>query len=101
MLFTQQVFHLECLLLFEITSQSGVAYKNADYKKGFNVVVRSSKNEEITFPHDILLIFILYFIGTIFSENLAKSGGFRKNAKRGDGHIRGLSIDRGCKPLAH
>ena len=27
MLFTQQVFHLECLLLFRIKSQPGVGYK--------------------------------------------------------------------------
>ena len=26
MLFTKQVFHLECLLLFQIKSQPGVAY---------------------------------------------------------------------------
>ena len=31
MLFTQQVFHLECLLLFQIKSQSGVAYKSVVY----------------------------------------------------------------------
>ena len=38
MLFTQQVFHLECLLLFQIKSQPGVAYKSVDFKKAFNVV---------------------------------------------------------------
>ena len=32
-LFTQQVFHLECLLLFQIKSQPGVAYKSVDNKK--------------------------------------------------------------------
>ena len=37
MLFTQQVFHLECLLLFQIKSQPGFAYKSVDYKKPFNV----------------------------------------------------------------
>ena len=35
-LFTQQVFHLECLLLFQIKSQPRVAYKSVDYKKSFN-----------------------------------------------------------------
>ena len=29
MLFTQQVFHLECLLLIQVKSQSGVACKKA------------------------------------------------------------------------
>ena len=33
MLFTQQVSHLESLLLFQIKSQPGVAYKSVDYKK--------------------------------------------------------------------
>ena len=33
MLFTQQVFHLEYLLLFWITSQPGVAYESVAYKK--------------------------------------------------------------------
>ena len=37
MLFTQQVFRLECLL-FQIKSQRGVAYKSVDYKKAYNVV---------------------------------------------------------------
>ena len=37
MLFTQQVFHLECLLLFQIQFQPAVAYKSVDYKKAFNV----------------------------------------------------------------
>ena len=38
MLFTQQVFHLECLLLFQIKSQPGVAYESVYYKKVFNVI---------------------------------------------------------------
>ena len=33
MLFTQQVFHLECLLLIRIKSQSGVAKKSVVYIK--------------------------------------------------------------------
>ena len=33
MLFTQQLFHLECLLFIRIKSQSGVAKKSAVYKK--------------------------------------------------------------------
>ena len=37
MLFTQQDFHLECLLLFPIKSQSGVAYESVDYKRALNV----------------------------------------------------------------
>ena len=36
MLFTQQVFHLECLL-FRIKSQPGVAYNGVVYKKAFNI----------------------------------------------------------------
>ena len=55
MLFTQQVFHLECLLLFRIKSQPGVAYKSVDYKNTFN---ESSKNEETTLPHEFIFVFI-------------------------------------------
>ena len=33
MLFIQQVFHLECLLLIQIKSQPGVVYKSVVYKK--------------------------------------------------------------------
>ena len=43
MLFTQEVFHLECLLLFWIKCQSGVAYKSVVYKRAFNVVFKSLK----------------------------------------------------------
>ena len=32
MLFTQQVFHFECLLLFWIKSQPAVVYKSVVYK---------------------------------------------------------------------
>ena len=35
--FTQQVFHLECLLSIWTKSQSGVAYKSVAYKKIFNI----------------------------------------------------------------
>ena len=38
MFLTQQIFHLEYLLFFEIRSQLGVAYKMVEYKKSFNVV---------------------------------------------------------------
>ena len=36
--FTQQVFHLESLLLFRIISQLRVAYKSAAYKRALNTV---------------------------------------------------------------
>ena len=38
MLFIQQVFHLECLLLIWIKSQSRVAYKSTVHKKAFKLV---------------------------------------------------------------
>ena len=37
MLFNQQVFHLGCLLIFQIKSHLGIAYQSVDYKKAFNV----------------------------------------------------------------
>ena len=57
-LFTQQVFHLECSLLFRIKSQPGVAYKSVVYKKACNVVFKSSENEKITLPHEFIFVFI-------------------------------------------
>ena len=56
MLFTHHVFHLDfrlLLLLFQIKSQPGVAYKSVVYKKAFNLIFKFSKNEEITLPHEI------------------------------------------------
>ena len=55
MLFTHHVFHLDfrLLLLFQIKSQPGVAYKSVVYKKAFNLIFTFSKNEEITLPHEI------------------------------------------------
>ena len=37
MLFNQQVFHLGCLLIFQIKYHLGIAYQSVDYKKAFNV----------------------------------------------------------------
>ena len=36
-----------------------------------------------------------------FRKSFSRSGGFRKNIKRGYGHIGGLSIEGGFKPSAH
>ena len=72
MLFTQQVFHLECLLLFQIKSQPCVTYKSVDFK-----------NKEITFPHEFIFIFILYFIETILLEKSCKKPGVGKKYKMG------------------
>ena len=92
MLFTQQVFHLECLLLFRIKSQPGVAYKSVVYKKAFKVVFKSSKNEKLTLPHECLFLCLSGIsLGRYCRKSLAKSG-FGKNIKRGDGHKGG----RGC-----
>ena len=69
MLFTHQVFHLECLLLlFQIKSQPADAYKSIVYKRTFKVVFTSSKNEKITMPHEFIFVFIWYFIGVILLE---------------------------------
>ena len=43
-LFTQQVFHLECLLLIQIKSQSGIAYKSVAYKRNHLALLFSPKN---------------------------------------------------------
>ena len=100
MLFTQQVFHLECLLIFQIKFQPGVAYKSVDYKKAFNVF-ESAKNEEITFPREFIFVFILYFIGTILLEKSCQKQGVWEEYKKGVAIWGGLSIEDGFKPSAH
>ena len=82
MLFTQHVFHLECLL-FHIKSQPGVSYRSVDYNKAFNVVFWSSKNKEITFSHEFILVFILYFIGTILLEKSCQKQRVQEEYKKG------------------
>ena len=82
MLFTQQVFHLECLL-FRTKSQPGVAYESVACKRAFNVALRSSKNEKTTLPHKFIFAFISCFIGAIFSEKSCQKLGVWKEYKKG------------------
>ena len=44
------------------------------------------KYEEATFPLEFI-VFILFFIKTIMTKNVAKIGGFRKKIKTEDSHI--------------
>ena len=80
MLFTHQVFHLECLLLlFQIKSQPADVYKSIVYKRAFKVVFKSSKNEKITMPHEFIFVFYLVFHwGNIVGKVLPKPGEFEK-----------------------
>ena len=81
------------MLLFQIKSQPGVAYKSVSYiKKAFNAVLNSSKHEEIIFSFGSIFVFIPYC-----QKKLPKVGGFGKNTKRGVGHTRGLFIEEGVK----
>ena len=58
MLFTKEVFDLECLLLFGIKSQPEDAHKSVFYNRAFNVVFKSSKNEKITLQHEFIFVFM-------------------------------------------
>lgn len=53
-----------------------------------NVVLESTKRNEITFPHECIFIFILYFIGAITSKNV-KNEEVWINIKRGGWPYRG------------
>ena len=78
MFFTKQFFHLECLL-FRIKSQPGVAYKSAVYKRAFNVVFKSSKNEKNNFA--MRLYFCIYLVphwGNLVRRVLSKARGLEK-----------------------
>ena len=81
------------MLLFQIKSQPGVAYKTVSYiKKAFNAVLNSSKHGEIIFSFGYNFVFIPYC-----QKKLPKVGGFEKNIKRGVGHTKGLFIEEGVK----
>ena len=47
-------------------------------KKTCNVVLRFSKHEKITFPHEFIFAFIMYFFGVILSKTIVKREAFRK-----------------------
>ena len=59
------------------------------------------KNEEITFLHVFIFVFILYYIGTILLEKLSQKWGVWKEYENGGWPYRGLSIEGGFKPSAH
>ena len=48
---------------------------SVSYKKACNVVSKSSKNEEIIFPREFILVFVPYFIGAI-PYRKKKEGGY-------------------------
>ena len=47
-------------------------------KNTCNVVLQSSKHEEITLPEEFMVVFILYFIGTILSKKYCQKWRARK-----------------------
>ena len=57
---------------------AGVAYKSVAYKKAFNAIFQSSRNEEIILPHEFISVFIRYFIRTILMELSSQKWGVRK-----------------------
>ena len=83
------------LLPFRIKSQPGIAYKSVAYKKACNVVLQSSKYEEITLSHGFIFVFISYFLGGDIGKRMfAKVESLeKKDKKRGLLKRRGLSID--------
>ena len=72
------------MLLFQISSQSGVVYKDVIYKESMERFLESfNKHEEITLPHELIFVFIRYFVGTILLNNVAKTGRFGKKILMG------------------
>ena len=85
--FTMFIFLLTLFDCYYFESNlSLVSYKSASYKKTCNVVLKSSKHEQITFL--IIFPFIPYLIGAISLKNVGKrrAGGH----KRGDMSIKGV-----------
>ena len=90
MLFTRslyKVFQLECLILLiiEIVILNQISAWSCllqfSYKKACKVVSQSSKKEKRTFPHEIIFVFIWFFIGTILSKNPDQKWGVQKKDK--------------------
>ena len=78
MLFTKQVFHLE-YLSFQIKSQPGVAHKSAVYKRAFNVVFKSSKNEKNNFAKRVYFcVYLVPHWGNLVRRLLSKARGLEK-----------------------
>ena len=94
-------FNSVWLLLFWIKSQPGVAYKSVSYKQACKVVLKSSKHEEITFPHGFIFMFIPYFIAAISSKKYWQKWG-EGEIKRGEGGQTGEGVyKKGRSNLLH
>ena len=108
MLFTQQVFHLECLffcwhlrlLLFWIKSLPSVAYKFCLQKKHVTLFFSLLKMKK-QLCRVSLFLFIQYSNGAILSEQSCQKRGVRKKYKKWGMAIWGFSIAGGFKPSAH
>ena len=88
-------FRYQRLLLFRIKSHPTI--KVFLTKTACNVLLKSSKHEEVTFLHEFIFVFILYFIGSILSKNV-KNGGKRDQRKDNKGE---MSVEGGLKPSAY
>ena len=97
MLFTRslyKVFELECLILLiikviiilnQISAWSCLSIFFFFYKNACNVLSQSSKEKESTLPHEIIFVFMQYFIRAILSKNSYQKGRevVGKKVKRG------------------
>ena len=83
MLFTQQVFRLECLLLFRYfgLNLSLVLFIKV-FKKHLTVLLSSLKLEKELCHMVLFLCLFGISLGQYCRKSLAKSKGFRKNIKR-------------------
>ena len=52
-------------------------------KRTSNFVLYSSKHEEVTFSHELIFVFIPYFVGVILSRKCQKCGGLAKKYDKG------------------
>ena len=83
------------MLLFWIKSQPGVVYKTFVYTNACNVVLQSSKNEEITLPQSLFLCLSGILLRRYCGKSLTKSEG--EGIKWGNGHREGLSLEEGAQ----
>ena len=82
-----------CRKIFWIKSHPGVAYKSSFYKNAHNIAFQSSRNEEITLPHEFIFVFVWYFLGGDVVEQSCQKQGGQKRIKGGMAIQGGLSIE--------
>ena len=67
--------------------------------KTLNIVFKCSKNKEKSLPHEVIFVFIRYFLGAILLKKSCQKRGDWKKDKKGEWSYRGTVYERGVLTL--